>query len=388
MAGLLDLPQEIADDIVDNLQDDRAILISLLPVSRSLRSRAQVHFFRIIKIKHILDFNIFTALRCLSTEIPKLVKTLHLHLDFKFTSSAFETLRTLDKVDTLYLNFSNDPIKREVLDVLSPLPLTTLVLRHVAFRGDPGIHDIFIMFPKIKRFSAYSVSVDSYAIDEQHEGPHLDELCLYDSSILLSFIPPSAFRGLRKLAIEGSISYEVAQRLVDATRTSLRELCFDNLSLEQRGLGAHNDLDISHIQSLTLRVHVDAGPFYFYSDLSWLENALSNMQGDAFLTELHIIFQIEDIHLLIIKGIQHRRMTQLWEAMSRIAAAPRMTSLRDLRITLTTWKGSQEILLDETSFLEAWEEKLRLIFNDFSSTTAVDVRTQGSQTQSFWWEDF
>ncbi len=45
LAGLLNLPQEIVDDIVDNLQDDRAILITLLPVSRSLHSRAQVYLF-------------------------------------------------------------------------------------------------------------------------------------------------------------------------------------------------------------------------------------------------------------------------------------------------------------------------------------------------------
>ncbi|SJL10129.1 uncharacterized protein ARMOST_13513 [Armillaria ostoyae] len=361
MAGLLDLPQEIVDDIVDNLQDDRAILITLLPVSRSLRSRAQVYLFRIIKIKHILDFNAFTALCCLSTEIPKLVKTLHLHLDFKFTSAGLETLCRLVNVDTLYLNSSNTPIKRDVLDVLSPLSLTTLVLRHVAFQGDPGIHDIFTMFPRIKRFSAYSVSVDSYAIDERHEGPHLDELCLYDSSTLLSVIPPS--------------------RLMDITRTTLRELCFVNLCLEQRGWGAYNGLDISHVQSLTLRVHVDDSPFYFcFTDLEWLDNALSKMQGDVFLTELHIIFQIEDIHLLIVEGIKHRRMTALWGITSKIAAAPRMASLRDLRITLTTWKGPQEILLDETSYLEAWEEKLRLIFNDFSSTKAFNVYIQESQS--------
>ncbi|PBK76164.1 hypothetical protein ARMSODRAFT_428151 [Armillaria solidipes] len=387
MADLLDLPQEIVDDIVDNLQDDRAILITLLPVSRSLRSRTQVYLFRVIKIKHILDLNAFTALCCLSTEIPKLVKTLHLHLDFKFTSTAFETLCRLVNVDTLYLNSSNAPIKRDVLDVLSPLSLTTLVLRHVALQGDPGIHDIFTMFPRIKRFSAYSVSVDSYAIDERHEGPHLDELCLYDSSTLLSVIPPSVFRGLRKLSIEGSISQDATQRLMDVTRTTLRELCFVNLCLEQRGWGAYNGLDISNVQSLTLRVHIDGSPFYFcFTDLVWLDNALSKMQGDAFLTELHIIFQTEDIHLLIVEGIKHPRMTGLWGIMSRIAAAPRMASLRELRITLTAWKGPQEILLDETSYLEAWEEKLRLIFNDFSPTKAFDVHTQ--ESQSFWWEYF
>lgn len=234
LAGLLNLPQEIVDDIVDNLQDDRAILITLLPVSRSLHSRAQVYLFRIIKIKHILDFNTFTALCCLSTKIPKLVKTLHLHLDFKFTSAGLETLRRLVIVDTLYLNSSNAPIKRDVLDVLSPLSLTTLVLRHVAFQGDPGIHDIFTMFPRIKRFFAYSVSVDPYAIDKRHERPHLDELCLYDSSTLLSVIPPSVFRGLRKLFIEGSISQDATQRLMDVTRTTLRELCFVNLCLERK----------------------------------------------------------------------------------------------------------------------------------------------------------
>ncbi len=234
LAGLLNLPQEIVDDIVDNLQDDRSILITLLPVSRSLHSLAQVYLFRIIKIKHILDFNTFTALCCLSTKIPKLVKTLHLHLDFKFTSAGLETLRRLVNVDTLYLNSSNTPIKRDVLNVLSPLSLTTLVLRHVAFQGDLGIHDIFTMFPRIKRFFAYSVSVDPYAIDERHERPHLDELCLYDSSTLLSVIPPSVFRGLRKLSIEGSISQDATQRLMDVTRTTLRELCFVNLCLERK----------------------------------------------------------------------------------------------------------------------------------------------------------
>ncbi len=112
------------------------------------------------------------------------------------------------------------------------------------------------------------------------------------------------------------------------------------------------------------------------------------MQGDAFLTELHIIFQIEDIHLLIVEGIKHPRMTALWGIMNRIAAAPRMASLRELRITLTTWKGPQEILLDETSYLEAWEEKLRFILNEFSSTKAFEAHMQESQMPSFWWEDF
>ncbi|PBL03074.1 hypothetical protein ARMGADRAFT_1056361 [Armillaria gallica] len=238
------------------------------------------------------------------------------------------------------------------------------------------------MFPRVKRFSAYSVSVDSYAIDERHERPYLDELCLYDSSTLLSAIPPSVFRGLRKLSIEGSISQDSTQRLLDVTRTTLRELCFVNLCLEQRGWGNHNGLDINHIQFLTLRILVDTGPLYLFTDLAWLENALSKMQGDGFLIELHIIFQIEDIHLLIVECIKHPRMTTLWVIMSRIAAAPRMASLRELRITLTTWKGPQEILLDETSYLEAWEEKLRFIFNEFSSTKAFEyIFTRMAPTQ-------
>ncbi len=90
------------------------------------------------------------------------------------------------------------------------------------------------MFPRIKRFFAYSVSVDPYAIDKRHERPHLDELCLYDSSTLLSVIPPSVFRGLRKLFIEGTISQDATQRLMDVTRTTLRELCFVNLCLERK----------------------------------------------------------------------------------------------------------------------------------------------------------
>lgn len=44
--------------------------------------------------------------------------------------------------------------------------------------------------------------------------------------------------------------------------------------------------------------------------------------------------------------------------------------LDHLKRTLTNF-------LDETSHLEAWEEKLRLVFN--ASTKTFDVRTEGSQ---------
>ncbi|KAK0486737.1 hypothetical protein EDD18DRAFT_1466815 [Armillaria luteobubalina] len=122
-----DLPQELVDRIVDELENDNSTLRNLLLVSRSFRERARYHIFRVFTLRqysnHELD--LITHLFSETSPIPLLVRSLHI---YPFNPALNDILPLLRNVSHIHLRTASREILRStgLAQVLSTNPLTTL----------------------------------------------------------------------------------------------------------------------------------------------------------------------------------------------------------------------------------------------------------------------
>ncbi|KAK0486772.1 hypothetical protein EDD18DRAFT_664888 [Armillaria luteobubalina] len=124
------LPQELIDLIVDELDIDHAALKNLLLVSPFFRERARYYIFRVFTLRQCSDheLDLISHLFSEASPIPLLVRSLHI---YPFNPALNDILPLLRNVRHLHIQTASRDVLRStsLAQVLSTYPLTTLHMR-------------------------------------------------------------------------------------------------------------------------------------------------------------------------------------------------------------------------------------------------------------------
>ncbi|KAK0486740.1 hypothetical protein EDD18DRAFT_1360390 [Armillaria luteobubalina] len=122
-----DLPQELVDRIVDELEDDRITLKNLVLVSRSFRERARHHLLRVFTLRQYSDheLHLISHLFSEASPIPLSVRSLRIHPFNPLLNDILPLLRNVSHVH-IHTGFGEVLRSPGFAQVLSTYPLTTL----------------------------------------------------------------------------------------------------------------------------------------------------------------------------------------------------------------------------------------------------------------------
>ncbi|KAK0216262.1 hypothetical protein IW262DRAFT_205437 [Armillaria fumosa] len=224
-----EIPPEIVEKIVDELDDDGESLVACLSVSRAFHSRARYHLFQSVQLVTNSDFHQFTSLCDISPAIPGLVQSLKIFPRM----NAVPHLPHFPNVTSLHIGGHLHDEWR------TNFPSTAcLTLEELVFPSAQSVRPWICAYPCLTSLSMMSVviyrlaSIGPYALAQ---GPPLEFLSLaYVSESLYDvFIgSPSkdishfALHGIRKIRHTVMFPYDAAgiDEILAVTRETLQEL--------------------------------------------------------------------------------------------------------------------------------------------------------------------
>ncbi|KAK0477084.1 hypothetical protein IW261DRAFT_1566555 [Armillaria novae-zelandiae] len=253
-----EIPPEIVEQIVDELDDDGESLVACLSVSRAFHSRARYHLFQAVQLETSSDFYQFISLCDISPVIPGLVQSLKIFPRI----NPVPHLPLLPNVTSLHIGGHLHDEWQTNFPSTACLTLQELVLPSAeSFRSwicaYPCLTSLSVMAVVIDRFTP----MGPYALAQ---GPPLEYLSLaYVSDIVYCVLLGSAradisrfaLHGIRKIRHTTTFPGDAAciDEILAATRETLQELdmkvqIFDPLHQ------FHEVVDISQVPSVNYRV--------------------------------------------------------------------------------------------------------------------------------------
>ncbi|KAK0494302.1 hypothetical protein EDD18DRAFT_365765 [Armillaria luteobubalina] len=335
-----DIPPEVIEKIVDELDDDGESLIACLSVSRAFHSRARYHLFQTVQLETDSDFYQFISLCDISPVILGLVQSLRIFPRTK----AVPHLPLFPNVTSLHIGgHLHDEWQTN-------FPSTAcLTLEELVFPSAQSFRSWICAYPCLASLSVMSVviyrlgSIGPYALAR---GPPLEFLSLaYVSENLYDVFlgSPSksisrfALHGIRKIRHTTMFPYDATgiSEILAVSRETLQELdmrvqLFGPLQM------FHELVDISQVPTVNYRVASVKIPVS--DSISWL-SCCTDLKSDrpAYMQRLVIHVDLPD-------WLEELAFFQSLEPLDTILTDPRYCVLKVVQFNL---KGEERHLSRE-----------------------------------------
>ncbi|PBL02916.1 hypothetical protein ARMGADRAFT_1006231 [Armillaria gallica] len=355
------LPQELLDDIVDELSKDRESLRALHSTSRSFRHRAQIHLFQSIHLPEKRSCHSFLELCTASPNILDLVETLEVTVFID--RDEYQALGNHSLLNLRSLRINGGPgilpgrhlSRVNIHEIPSSLftysSITSLTLASLNIKSDRHLRNILRSFPSLQTLVMNGVRVcvsDPFSSlygpeakeNVEDDGPEIENLSISFASFNLCNIStllqvkgrPFVLRGLRRLSCtwvqhwHGMLDVLV---VLYATKRTLQELHVCHRDVTYWGTYQRSHvLDFSHIACVTFeapRRSIDQ-----IIGLSWFTECLEYQEdGPARISQLRLSFRIPNFETVL-----SDRYRNVWRSLDRILAVERFASLEKFNISV------------------------------------------------------
>ncbi|KAK0213174.1 hypothetical protein DFS33DRAFT_1269800 [Desarmillaria ectypa] len=372
---LPELPQELIDLIIDELQADVHTLRASALAGRVFLHRARTHLFRQLVLAPPLPSSSLKKCRPPFSSPPpsvlRYVRKLRLiglgtrgkeqwvSTELHSILDALVNLRELSivNVDALVLKL--------VQSALSSKPLDTLFLNVLRFEDRDGFYSLIRSFSRLKHFSLHQFQCDSPSSPPSSliTPNKLDTLELayhsYGSDVAEMLVDSKSLRGLKMLVVRPASTDDLESigSILDATKDSLERLDVGAMRMISRPGTSHGlpCLNLRHLQSLLLSI--SDSPVH-QPLFRWWTDTLGTWDGPYQLEELVINvgvhFYDADVEESDVSSHFFAEPSQ-WVELDKVLTRSQMRELRKVLVRMQLREGGEGAIL----MMRALEDVIR-----------------------------
>ncbi|SJK97119.1 uncharacterized protein ARMOST_00370 [Armillaria ostoyae] len=355
---LPELPQELIDLIIDELQTDVHTLRASALAGRVFLHRARTHLFRQLVLAPPLPASSLRKCRppFSSPPLPVLRYVRKLRLiglsnrgKEQWDPTELHTiLDALTNLQELSIVNVDALVLKLVQTALSSKPLDTLFLNVLRFEDRDGFYSLIRSFSRLKHFSLHQFQCDSPSSPPSSliTPNELDTLELayhsYGSDVAKMLVDLRSLRGLKTLLVRPASTDDLESigSILDATKDSLERLDVGAM----RMINGLPCLNLRHLQSLSLSI--SDSPVH-QPLLRWWTDTLGASDEAYQLEELTINvgvhFYDADVEESDVTSHFFAESYQ-WEGLDRVLIRPQMRELRKVVVRIQLREGGEGVM--------------------------------------------
>lgn len=356
--SLPELPQELIDLIIDELQTDVHTLRAGALAGRVFLHRARTHLFRQLVLAPPLPASSLRKCRSPSSSPPlsvlRYVRKLRLiglgnrgkeQWDPTELHSILDALTNLQELSIVNVDAL---VLKLVQSALSSKPLDTLFLNVLRFEDKDGFYSLIRSFSRLKHFSLHQFQCDSPSSPPSSliTPNELDTLELayhsYGSDVAEMLVDLRSLRGLKTLLVRPASTDDLESigSILDATRDTLERLDVGAMRMISRPDGLPC-LNLRHLQSLSLSI--SDSPVH-QSLLRWWTDALGApdeaYQLEELVINVGVHFYDADVEESDVTSHFFAESYQ-WEELGKVLTRSQMRELRKVVVRIQLREGGE-----------------------------------------------